>query len=57
MNPWQALFFGLKQIPRELTAFEIEAQLRMGIAAAFTMQALPERNYSRLKGMLRCLYY
>jgi len=25
MNPWQATFFGLKQIPRELTAFEIEA--------------------------------
>jgi len=25
MNPWQAIFFGLKQIPRELTAFEIEA--------------------------------
>jgi hypothetical protein len=25
MNPWQAVFFGLKQIPRELTAFEIEA--------------------------------
>jgi hypothetical protein len=23
MNPWQATFFGLKQIPRELTAFEI----------------------------------
>jgi hypothetical protein len=25
MNPWQAIFFGSKQIPRELTAFEIEA--------------------------------
>ncbi len=25
MTPWQAVFFGLKQIPRELTAFEIEA--------------------------------
>jgi len=25
MNPWQATFFGLKQIPRELTALEIEA--------------------------------
>jgi hypothetical protein len=25
MNPWHATFFGLKQIPRELTAFEIEA--------------------------------
>jgi len=25
MNPWQAMFFGLKQNPRELTAFEIEA--------------------------------
>ena len=25
MNPWQATFFGLRQIPRELTAFEIEA--------------------------------
>jgi hypothetical protein len=23
MNPWQAVFFGLKQIPRELTAFEL----------------------------------
>ena len=25
MNPWQVTFFGLKQIPRELTACEIEA--------------------------------
>ncbi len=23
MNPWRATFFGLKQIPRELTGFEI----------------------------------
>jgi hypothetical protein len=27
MNGWRATFFGLKQIPRELTAFEIEAFL------------------------------
>jgi hypothetical protein len=25
MDNWQATFFGLKQLPRELTAFEIEA--------------------------------
>jgi hypothetical protein len=25
MDDWQATFLGLKQLPRELTAFEIEA--------------------------------
>jgi hypothetical protein len=25
MDNWQATFLGLKQLPRELTAFEIEA--------------------------------
>ena len=46
MNPWRATFFGLKQIPRELTAFEIEAFFTF---TAAERQAIEQRRRPALK--------
>jgi hypothetical protein len=46
MNPWQATFFGLKQIPRELTAFEIEAFFTF---TATERQVIEQRRRPALK--------
>jgi hypothetical protein len=46
MNPWQAMFFGLKQIPRELTAFEIEAFFTF---TAAERQVIEQRRRPALK--------
>src|SRR5450631_411898 len=46
MNPWQATFFGLKQIPRELTAFEIEAFFTF---TAAERQVIEQRRRPALK--------
>ena len=46
MNPWQAIFFGLKQIPRELTAFEIEAFFTF---TATERQVIEQRRQPALK--------
>ncbi len=46
MNPWQAVFFGLKQIPRELTAFEIEAFFTF---TATERQVIEQRRQPALK--------
>jgi TnpA family transposase len=46
MNPWQATFFGLKQIPRELTAFEIEAFFTF---TATERQVIEQRRQPALK--------
>ena len=46
MNPWQATFFGLKQIPRELTAFEIEAFFTF---TATETQVIEQRRRPALK--------
>ena len=46
MNPWQATFFGLKQIPRELTAFEIEAFFTF---TATERQVIEQRRRAALK--------
>jgi hypothetical protein len=46
MTPWQAVFFGLKQIPRELTAFEIEAFFTF---TATERQVIEQRRQPTLK--------
>ena len=46
MNAWQATFFGLKQIPRELTAFEIEAFFTF---TATERQGIEQRRRPALK--------
>ena len=46
MNPWQATFFGSKQIPRELTAFEIEAFFTF---TATKRQVIEQRRRPALK--------
>jgi hypothetical protein len=46
MNSWQAIFFGLKQIPRELTAFEIEAFFTF---TATERQVIEQRRQAALK--------
>ena len=46
MNPWQATFFGLKQIPRELTAFEKEAFFTI---TATEPQVIEQRRRPALK--------
>jgi TnpA family transposase len=46
MNPWQSAFLGLKQIPRELTAFEIEAFFTFTGAER---QAIEQRRRPALK--------
>jgi hypothetical protein len=46
MNPWQATFFGLKHIPRELTAFEIEAFFTFTVAER---QVIEQRRRPALK--------
>ena len=46
MNPWQAVFFGLRQIPRELTAFEIEAFFTF---TATERQVIEQRRRPTLK--------
>ena len=50
MNPWQAIFFGLKQIPRELTAFEIEAPDSTGLHS----RSYLVRFYSTHLGVASC---
>jgi hypothetical protein len=46
MDNWQATFLGLKQIWRELTAFEIEAFFRFTLAER---QVIEERRRPELK--------
>ena len=46
MTPWQAVFFGLRQIPRELTAFEIEAFFTF---TATERQVIEQRRRPTLK--------
>jgi len=46
MNPWQATFFGLKQVPGELTAFEIEAFFTF---TATERQVIEQRRRAALK--------
>jgi hypothetical protein len=46
MNPWQATFFGLKQVPGELTAFEIEAFFTF---TATERQVVEQRRRAALK--------
>jgi Domain of unknown function (DUF4158) len=46
MTPWQAVFFGLMQIPRELTAFEIEAFFTF---TATERQVIEQRRQPALK--------
>jgi hypothetical protein len=46
MNSWQATFFGFKQIPRELTAFEIEAFFTF---TATERQVIEQRRRPTLK--------
>ena len=46
MDTWQATFLGLKQLPRELTAFEIEAFFRFTPAEH---QVIEERRRPELK--------
>src|SRR6266403_3528826 len=46
MNPWQSTFFGLKQIPRELTAFEIEVFFTF---TASERQVIEQRRRAALK--------
>lgn len=46
MNAWQTTFFGLKQIPHELTAFEIEAFFTF---TATERQVIEQRRRSALK--------
>src|SRR5450631_396617 len=48
MNPWQATFFGLKRIPRELTAFEIEAFFTF---TTTERQVIEQRRRAALKGI------
>jgi hypothetical protein len=46
MDNWQTTFLGLKQLPRELTAFEIEAFFRFTPAER---QVIEERRRPELK--------
>ena len=46
MDTWQATFLGLKQLPRELTAFEIEAFFRF---TPGERQVIEERRRPELK--------
>jgi hypothetical protein len=51
MDTWHAIFLGLKQLPRELTAFEIEAFFRFTPAE---YQVIEERRRPELKLASRC---
>lgn len=46
MDNWQATFFGLRQLPRELTAFEIEAFFTFTLTER---QMIEERRRPTLK--------
>jgi hypothetical protein len=48
MNRWQATFLGLKQLPRELSGFEIEAFFTF--TATAKMQAIFDRWAQRRSG-------
>ena len=46
MDNWHGTFFGLKQLPRELTAFEIEALFTFTLAER---QVIEERRRLEVK--------